>query len=145
MLSNRLATVLLGVALLVSMLVQPVKACSLKIGPTWVEANPAAGKRLYFRCAVCHSLDSESRPLVGPNLSSMFSGRPLAAPGYAYSNAFRKAAPTWTDLELLDRFLEKPSGAVSGTKMIFAGIKSAQDRANLIAFLKKETHADVCE
>lgn len=34
----------------------------------------------------------------------------------------------------LDAYLTKPAAKVPGTKMIFAGISAAVDRANLIAY-----------
>ncbi len=36
----------------------------------------------------------------------------------------------------LDEFLANPKGDVPGTKMSFAGLPKAQDRANLIAYLQ---------
>ena len=40
----------------------------------------------------------------------------------------------WTE-ETLSAFLENPRGFMKGTKMSFAGLKSAEDRVNLIAYL----------
>ena len=37
--------------------------------------------------------------------------------------------------------MEKPAKMVPGTKMVFAGIASAQERADLIAWLGRETGA----
>ena len=44
----------------------------------------------------------------------------------------------WRD-QTPDRFLQGPRKMVPGTKMTYAGIASAQDRANLIAYLKQAT------
>jgi cytochrome c len=41
----------------------------------------------------------------------------------------------WT-YEDLNKFLANPKGFIKGTKMVFAGVKKAKDRANLIAFLR---------
>jgi cytochrome c len=40
---------------------------------------------------------------------------------------------------MLDSFLAVPRVMVPGTKMTYAGIKNAQDRADLIAYLKEAT------
>jgi cytochrome c len=46
---------------------------------------------------------------------------------------------TWTYDELF-KFLRSPGAYIPGTKMSFAGLRSAKDRINLIAFLR--TNAD---
>jgi cytochrome c len=46
---------------------------------------------------------------------------------------------TWTYDELF-KFLKSPGAYIPGTKMSFAGISRAEDRINLIAFLR--TNAD---
>lgn len=43
------------------------------------------------------------------------------------------------DAATLDRFLADPRGLVPGTKMGFAGIADAAERADLIAYLKQAT------
>ena len=42
---------------------------------------------------------------------------------------------TW-DVETLDKYLIAPRETVVGTKMIFAGLKKEDERANLIAYLE---------
>jgi cytochrome c len=59
-------------------------------------------------------------------------------PKYAYSAAMKKYGAIW-DEQTLDRFLENPLKTVPGTKMGYAGIKDAQERADLIAYLKQAT------
>ena len=39
--------------------------------------------------------------------------------------------------EELNRFLANPQAEVRGTRMAFAGIRRAEDRANLIAYLEQ--------
>ncbi len=50
-------------------------------------------------------------------------------------------APTWTE-ESMDLWLARPSTFLPGNRMVFVGIKDAQDRASLIAFLLQETTKD---
>ena len=49
---------------------------------------------------------------------------------------------TWTYDELF-KFIKSPGAYVPGTKMSFAGLRSAQDRINLIAFLRTNTEPPV--
>ena len=60
--------------------------------------------------------------------------------GYKYSKALVALGGTWS-VEQLDAFLTKPKALVKGTKMSFAGMKKATDRANLIAFLNQNSDA----
>jgi cytochrome c len=44
---------------------------------------------------------------------------------------------TW-DEENLFKYLENPKKFIPGTKMVFAGIKKPQDRADLVSYLKEQ-------
>ena len=59
-----------------------------------------------------------------------------SADGFSYSSALSsKATLKWSDANL-DKWLASPAGFAPGNAMAFAGISSAKDRADLIAFLK---------
>jgi cytochrome c len=100
------------------------------------EANAERGKTLFQACAACHSLDPKVNRL-GPSLNGII-GRPSASlEGFLYSPAMRRAKIIWT-AELLNGYLESPqSGVFKGNKMPFAGLPSAQDRADLIAYIRE--------
>lgn len=49
-----------------------------------------------------------------------------------------KLGITWNE-ETLNVYLENPKKYIPGTKMVFAGLKKAQERADLIAYLKDAT------
>ncbi len=55
-------------------------------------------------------------------------------PGFAYSEAMAASGLVWTR-DSLERFLEAPFEALPGTAMGYDGIKDAQERADLIAYL----------
>jgi cytochrome c len=72
---------------------------------------------------------------VGPHLNGIVDRQKGASAGYAYSEALLAvASEAWTP-ENLDGFLEDPKGYMPGTKMAFAGLPDAEERANLIAYL----------
>ena len=101
-------------------------------------ANPDRGRRLYIQCRACHTLVAEGNQLLGPNLLG-FLNRPAGTqPGYEYSEALLTSEIAWTP-ETLDDWMRSPSEVIPGNKMIFAGIRRARDRADLIAYLQQST------
>jgi cytochrome c len=57
-----------------------------------------------------------------------------------FSDIFLEAAAqgeVWTETAL-DGFIANPDGYLPGTSMVFRGIRAAQDRADLIAFIVQE-------
>jgi cytochrome c len=99
------------------------------------EGDPVAGEQIYKRCGGCHSID---RNRVGPKHEGLFGRKAGSVPGFDYSKAMRQSGIVWDDATL-DRFLENPRAVVPGTKMTYAGVKDAQERADLIAYLKQAT------
>lgn len=95
-----------------------------------VDKGQAAAKK----CLSCHTFDQGGGIKVGPNLFGVV-GRPKASfPGFPYSDALKKLGGSWT-YEDLDKMLTKPSGLAPGTKMTFAGLPDANERADVIAYL----------
>jgi cytochrome c len=97
--------------------------------------DPKAGEGVYSRCLACHSLE---RHRTGPRHCGLFGRRAGAAPGFGeYSAAMERSRLVWNE-KTLDRFLADPMKTVPGTSMTYAGVKDARERADLIAYLKKE-------
>jgi len=97
--------------------------------------NPARGETIYHKCQGCHSID---RNRVGPKHLGLFGRKAGSLPDFDYSAAMKNSGIVWNE-QTLDRFLADPRGVVPGTKMTYAGIGNAQDRADLIAYLKQAT------
>jgi cytochrome c len=72
---------------------------------------------------------------VGPNLWDVVGNKQAHIAGFGYSPALQAAGGTW-DYEKMNAFLANPKAAVPGTRMAFAGMRRADDRANLIAYLR---------
>jgi cytochrome c len=100
-----------------------------------VDGNAERGEEIYTRCMACHTL-AQNR--VGPRHCGLFGRKAGSAAGYQYSSAMKKYGVIWNE-ETLDRFIENPLKTVPGTKMGYAGVKDPQERADLIAYLKKAT------
>lgn len=114
-------------------------AVLLLVGPAAraAEGDPVRGAEIYKRCLACHSL---AHNRVGPRHCGLFGRRAGSLPGYAYSAAMKKYGMTVTwNAETLDHFLQNPLEVVPGTKMGYAGVKDAQERADLIAYLAQAT------
>jgi cytochrome c len=88
---------------------------------------------VFQKCAPCHSVEAGVNRL-GPNLHGIVGRRWGSVEGFAYSPALRAADRRW-DAASLDGYLADPKGFAPGTRMIFAGLKDAKDRQELIAYL----------
>jgi cytochrome c len=104
------------------------------------KADPAVGMTIADRCAVCHDWSKGGPNKIGPNLYGVV-GRPRAMhEGFDYSPAMKAKGGSWTYQDLFT-FLAAPAQFVPGTKMTFAGLPKAQDRLNVIAFLRTQADA----
>lgn len=114
----------------------PAQAQSL--GDTLAAADPAKGETVFAACRACHTIEEGGGALIGPNLWGVV-GRPVAhAEGFDYSEPLKAHGGTW-QVDRLDAFLEDPQAVVSGSLMVFPGVKNAGDRANLIAYLNQNS------
>lgn len=99
----------------------------------YASADAAAGERLWRQCQACHKVEDGANG-TGPHLYGVVGREVDSVPGYSYSGALEQVADVWTP-ENLNGFLEDPKGWAPGTKMGYSGMKSVEDRANLIAWL----------
>lgn len=104
-------------------------------------ADLGNGKKVFAQCRSCHTIATGAPNLVGPNLHGVFARRIGTKPDYNYSDAARGAGFQW-DAAQLDRWLTDPRGFLPGTKMAFPGVKQADDRRDVIAYLMIETRAE---
>ncbi|KIE04575.1 putative cytochrome C transmembrane protein [Candidatus Jidaibacter acanthamoeba] len=101
-------------------------------------ANHEAGKQVFTKCAVCHTIAKNEPNKIGPNLWGIVGAPTARHTEFSYSSAMQnhsKEGGKW-GFEELYRYLYAPKQYIPGTKMAFAGIKNDSDRANLIAYLR---------
>jgi cytochrome c len=98
------------------------------------QADLGKGAALFAtHCAECHSL-KEGKNKKGPSLFGTFGAKAAQRDGFAYSDALKNSTLVW-NAETLSRYLANPKAVAPGGKMKYAGLESAEERANLIAFI----------
>lgn len=97
-------------------------------------ADATHGGQVFVQCKACHSLEA-GKNMIGPSLAGVVGRTAGTVEGFAYSDANKNSGITWTK-EKLFQYLEKPQRVIPGTKMAFAGLPKAQDRADVIAYLE---------
>ena len=105
--------------------------------PSNAEGDAAQGERLFRPCAACHMIGEGAVHRVGPHLNGLVGRAIGAVAGYEFSDDLTEAGVdglVW-DAEALDRFLAGPREYFPGTRMVFRGIRSEEDRAHLAAYL----------
>nr|WP_315195710.1 c-type cytochrome [uncultured Aquabacterium sp.] len=96
------------------------------------QGSAERGQQLYAnQCMACHAADIS---LAGPLHRGVVGRRAASVPDYPYSPALSKLKLTWNE-RTLDAWLRNPNQMAPGNRMGFA-VASAQDRQDLIAFLK---------
>ena len=97
------------------------------------------GAEVYRACAICHTLQPGEDNRAGPTLHRIFGRKAGAAPGYDYSDAFRKLDLVWTPETVAKLFEIGPQAYTPGTKMPEQRVTDPQDRAALMDFLARAT------
>jgi nitrite reductase (NO-forming) len=94
--------------------------------------DAAAGRLVFRKCQACHSMEP-GKTILGPTLAGILGRKAGSDPGYSYSPAMKQANIVW-DAKSLDAYLRDPQKLVPGNKMPFPGLKTDNDRADVIAF-----------
>lgn len=101
-------------------------------------ADLANGRTKFASCKACHSLAEGGARMTGPNLWGVFGRQIGSKEGYTYSQAVQDADFVW-GTENLDHWLENPREFLPGNKMTFTGIRDAEDRRDVIAYIATQT------
>lgn len=93
------------------------------------------GAKVFKRvCFICHTADA-GKNKIGPSLFGVVGRKAGTVPGFAYSEAMKAAGITWDD-EAIDKYIADPKKFMPGNKMAYAGVKKADERKEIIAYLK---------
>ena len=103
-----------------------------------IVGDAAAGEKVFAKCKSCHTIDQGGANGIGPNLYAI-AGDAIAEGrgGYAFSDALKAHKGNW-DEATLNQWLSGPAKFAAGTKMSFAGLDDAKQRADVIAYLNSK-------
>ncbi|MEL6595037.1 MAG: c-type cytochrome [Pseudomonadota bacterium] len=101
--------------------------------------NADTGAVLFGDCSGCHEVGAGAQNGIGPHLNGLF-GRPAGGlDGYFYSSGLAGMGAeglVW-DLTTLNAYIQNPRALVSGTRMSFGGWEDPQERADVLAYLRR--------
>jgi cytochrome c len=106
--------------------------------PSFAAGDAAHGATVYRQCMICHSLDKNG---IGPSHHNVFGRAAGSVANYNYSAPLKASNIVWNETTL-DQWLANPQALVPGTKMMFS-VDNAQDRADVIAFLKEKAGSEL--
>ena len=101
-------------------------------------ANSNDGKRVFKKCAACHSIAKGGSNKIGPALWGVLGRQAGSISNYKYSKAMATHGKTWS-FEEMNGFLTKPKDWIKGTKMSFVGLKKETDRAAVIFYMNNNS------
>ncbi|WP_242098334.1 MULTISPECIES: cytochrome c family protein [unclassified Sphingomonas] len=114
------------------------EAAAVPIATLLPTADAAKGAEVFKKCAACHTIAQGGPNGIGPNLyATVGEGIAQGKGGFAFSDALKAVGGTW-DFDKLNAWLTSPRKFAPGTKMTFAGLSNAQDRANVILYLNQQ-------
>lgn len=101
------------------------------------------GERQFMRkCSICHALDAGPSRKAGPSLHKVFGRRAGTLPDYRYSDTLNGSEIIWDAATIDALFDQGPDHYIPGSKMPMQVISGAQDRADLVNFLRQATSGE---
>ncbi len=98
------------------------------------------GERQFMRkCSICHALEDGPSRKAGPTLYGVFGRQAGTLESYRYSKTLDRSTIIWSDETIDALFNEGPDHYIPGSKMPMQVISGADDRTDLIEFLKDAT------
>ncbi len=113
-------------------------AVKIDIAAIMAQGDLESGKKVFKKCAACHSIKSGGGNKIGPALYNVVGRKVGGVAEYKYSKALASYDKAWT-FEELNGFLKKPASYIKGTKMSYAGLRKEKDRASVIKYLNQNS------
>ena len=96
------------------------------------------GAKVFKKCTACDSIAQGGGNKIGPTLWGVLGRKAGSISDYKYSKAMTAHGKAWS-FDEMNSFLIKPKDWIKGTKMSFAGLKNAKDRAAVILYMNENT------
>ncbi|MGC1346521.1 MAG: cytochrome c family protein, partial [Methyloceanibacter sp.] len=103
------------------------------------KAEAAKGETDAAVCKACHSFDKGQPSPIGPNLHDVVGRKIASVEGFNYTPALKAHVGEVWSYENLNHWLTNPQAFASGTSMAFPGLPDAQQRADVLLFLRSKT------
>ncbi|MBL4614241.1 MAG: cytochrome c family protein [Magnetovibrio sp.] len=117
----------------------PAPKAAETVASATVPGDVDKGKNIFRKkCMSCHTIDKGGKNRTGPNLWGIVGKTKASAERYRYSKSLKRLGGVWSEAEIKS-FIAGPRTFAPDTKMTFAGLKSQQDRDNVLAYLKTRT------
>ena len=104
----------------------------------FTSTSATEGAKVFKKCAACHSIAQGGGNKIGPALWGVLGKQAGSISDYKYSKAMAAYGKVWS-FEEMNSFLTKPKDWIKGTKMSFAGLKKAKDRAAVLLYMNENT------
>jgi cytochrome c len=111
---------------------------TINIAAIMALGDVTSGKKIFKKCAACHSINKGGKNKIGPALYNVVGRAVGGVDDYKYSKALASYGKEWT-FEELNGFLKKPASYLKGTKMSYAGLRKEKDRASIIKYLNQNS------
>ena len=115
-----------------------VSSDAVNIMALFASTSAAEGAKIFKKCAACHSIAEGGGNKIGPALWGVLGRSAGSIPDYKYSKAMAAHGKNWS-FEEMNGFIIKPKDWKKGTKMSFAGLKKAKERAAVILYMNENT------
>jgi cytochrome c len=109
----------------------------LPVAAARADGDPVRGEARFQECAACHKLEAGVNE-VGPSLHGIFMRKAAELADFRYSPAMKRSGIVWT-AQTIEQYIADPQAMIPANRMPYAGMASAADRADLIAYLVKAT------
>ena len=103
-------------------------------GSALAAGDAASGEKVFSKCKACHKVGEGAKNGIAPELNGLDGRKAASVEGYNYSDAMKESGITWNEASFLE-FIKNPKAKVPGTKMVFQGLPSDKEAADVWAYL----------
>ncbi|ARN80106.1 c-type cytochrome [Methylocystis bryophila] len=105
-------------------------------GSALAAGDAAAGEKVFAKCKACHQVGETAKNAIAPELNGLDGRKAGSVESYHYSDAMKDSGITWNEASFQE-FIKNPKAKVPGTKMVFQGLSSDKDEADVWAYLSQ--------